>query len=277
MQHAKLRDDKDEACRKVSIFRQRQQNMAVLLWSKAARQNIIIAQRNFFVEWVRYVSTRTRGKLRRRLRGRLHVAGVIFASLVFQRRKELLLQAFFLLWSKIASRNTLAELLVYEHQQHMQAMLQVANKNAASHAAAALVFIAISDRIRLFQGLSFTLWAHKCSFVHPNTPSPPSEVVLTRYCRHNFRNVHDVQLQDDKHEMSYTVGCQGVCIVTPETKDTVCEMCSTWCGCGRPGCGTNPESKGKFYRVESGKYVVDGQWCKNERRWSSIADEGIKD
>jgi len=264
----------------------RQVMSGVRLWSTSLDREWTLIQRGCYQEWIRFVATKRRGHLRKKMSARQRSAGARMMLMMIGTSDVILLKKYVLLWdSSIKTARLKREGKLTAQRESAQSIAK-STLMAATNAAAALVACAYHERDRHLRYKAFKAWmsaplAASPSLSRPEAPrSPPSGLLdegsMNLYeCRHQHTTAgEDHGLCGGQVEMSIrdrkSLGMSHGSVI--------CETCAKNCGCGRRGCGADPEARQKLYRVIQGDVSVDEPWCKEQRRFAAMeAEEGVHD
>jgi len=258
---AKERTTLKETDEALGMSREHRQKVAVTMWSRDLNASFLFLQRRFFMEWNKYVATRRRGLLRRRLLLRQHAAGAHLILVLVKNSEKKLQQVYVLMWKFYIASKISRSLNETQAEQRVNSALTACQRRAASCAAACLVIHGNNEILRMRRAHYFIGWANRQGPEKPMEEEEASKKVNEFPCRHHSFIDSSGTTQS---------GCLGLAILGKDDQTAqryvVCEACRKWCGCGRSACGQCEEAQGQSYRVLNGEPQVDRRWCREQRK-----------
>jgi len=257
---------------RVHMYQLRMQGAAVLFWSHVPWRDWQLLKYRMWNEWVRVIASRRRTLIRKKFRLRIAASGFALLQSMYRRARLKLKLRYLTEWHAVIQQQSLTEKLDHQNKRAARAAVLAVQRQAASSAAASMVSLCISDRYRAQRAWFFYLWLGN-QIERPSTQEDtPSESPNQQNQQHKCR--HHSRIESKGDGSPEVIGCFGLMDAEDanlKPGQVVCEVCAQWCGCGRPGCGHNPEADSM--RVLHQKPVVDRRWCRQERRWAALEQE----
>ena len=254
----------------------------IRLWCSAWDREWTILQRSMYHEWVKFVATKRRGHLRKRMLSRQRAAGARIMSMMMGSHDAILRKKYLILWAGLAHSSqirrdgqALAHRESVKAEQALTDSLAEAHLVAVTKTAAVLVAAVYHERERFLRTKAFRYWhdPHTGGDRHGRVAPEPTSVTKAEVGHKLYHCRHDV------HKLGeHSAKCGGMVEMTIKERKAlseqggavVCLLCAVHCGCGRPGCGEGAEG---LHRVVDGEVRIDEKWCKEQRRWAAMEAE----
>jgi len=273
---------------------------AVRMWGYRMDRVMELAAQKIWNEWVRYVSTKRRALLRRRLAQRAAAGGARIMVMGIMYARAFLAQHYLLMWKMVTQAESARQKALRQAELKQSDLEATAQKYVTAHVAMALFTFSTKEHWRVIRAMSFNMWAapvksktlaHEIAKDLAKDMAPiAASPAQTRSTKQDGGDAQaqeppvqaDQQAYPCRHEA--TLGgdqkaCTGQVWMRPmEFKrkgKSACALCAKHCGCGRKGCGL--ERDGQCLRVVNDEVITDEKWCRKERRLVQMEEEDEED